>query len=233
MDEDETMSNLKKLVCSLIITVFCSASFSADAALIGLQKKWPDVFASGIFVSYDATGDILSALGQASSLQLEDGGPLIPIANGIFDAQVIVDDTGDALSGTLAISGDINIPDLGAVSGPLIIADLNSDSVNFGYGDDPGTYDIIEIRWDVVGGALAGVLFSEFGAASIETIIDADYSNSSTPFTGSWTADFNNSISGNLPIGAGVSDTFVPEPTSFMVMLAAGGLMATRRRRTA
>lgn len=219
------------IVASFIVAMFGLVGANANAELIGLQKLWPDIFSSGIVVTYDANTDAFAADGQASVLELANGGPSVSISNGQFTLDALIDGTGTASSGTLVIAGDVTIPDVGAVSGNLIEATLRSDVVSFGFGEDAGTFDLFEFRWDVVGGILAPLLASEFNTTTVETILDADFGQGAGPgFSGSFDSNFTNAL---FPgVGFGVSDTFIPVPGSFaMGMVVMGGIMMKRRRK--
>lgn len=226
------MNNRNGIVATLIVAVFSFAGLNANADLIGLQKIWPDIFSSGILVNYDAATDAFSADGQASVLELANGGPSVSISNGEFTLDAIVDGTGAASSGTLVIAGDVTIPDVGAVSGNLIEASLRSDVQSFGFGEDAGTFDLFEFRWDVTGGLLQGLLLAEYNTTTVETILDAEFGQGAGPaFSGSFESDFTNAASFG-PLGFGVSDTFIPVPGSFaMGMVVMGGIMMQRRRK--
>jgi hypothetical protein len=224
------------LIAAAVVSMLSLAS--ADAALIGLQKKFPDVFSNAISVGYDATTDAFVANGVAKTIILEDGGDTYNI-NFItfltdpakFVINATIDSSGNASAGSILIRGKVTI-DAVVYSGDLLKGTLFTSE--FGYQDNGG--DIFEFVFELDPTSLLAPFWNpNLGDDNhIEVILDANFNNAvgSTPFTGSFASNFNNYTNGNPSTNprVGVADTFIPEPTSagLTIIVAAAGLLRRR-----
>ena len=148
-------------------------------------------------------------------MTLDDGVTAINISGGTFDIVATITEVGAATAGSLTIQGGVS------GFGPTL---LTANLVDFGYFDGGG--DLFEFLFTVTGGDLATqALYGDPGAV-VGVIINANGSS----FAGSFGQSFDNN--GGFPgFGFGSSDTApIPAPGTLLVMLAAGGLRARRRR---
>lgn len=208
------VQHLAKLVLCGLFT-FGSAAQAAPLNLV--LNDTPDIVSSFIDVAYDAVTDTLTASGFA--LELDDDGsiPAEAIAGGSFDLVATIDGAGVMTAGSLTISG--TVATLGYNSGTLLTGTLT----DFGFPDAGG--DPLEFLFDVTGGDAAGL----YGGGSLTGGIIM----SATGFTGDFTSDFSNLISGIPGTGSGVADV-APVPVPAAVWLfgsAVLGLAGIGRRR--
>jgi len=191
-----------------------ATAMAAQAMPLDLTPTTPDIYASGLSISYNATTDVFTATGPALSY---DGPPLALITGGAFSLTALIDEEGDASSGLLIISGATTMKDGTPVSGVLLTADLRQ----FGFAPDGSAGPPV---FEFVSALTGGMLAPDFGPVNlpIGTIL-----TSFDVFTGSFEVDYQSSV--------GKANTFaVPEPTS-VCLLGAGALslLVRRRRRTA
>ncbi len=196
------------------------ATSSARADLLNLELlDFPDIFSGFIDVMYDAGSDQFTATGFALTFDDDGIGSPENIIGGAFTIAATITEGGLFSNGSLTIEGDV----LG-FGRTLLTADL----VEFGFLNDGG--DLFEFVFEVTGGDLA--IPDLYGALGTQggVILDANFGG--TGFFGSFDEDFNNN-DGMLGFGLGVSDTapLIPGPGTLLVLLAAGGLGARRRRR--
>ena len=194
------------------------ATSSARADLLNLELlDFPDIFSGFIDVMYDAGSDQFTATGFALTFDDDGDGPQENITGGVFTIAGTILEGGFFTSGSLTIEGDV----LGF--GTTL---LTADVVDFGFQNDGG--DLFEFLFTITGGDLAIAEFYGGPGTIVGVILDANGSD----FTGSFDQDFNNN-DGMPGTGLGVSDTapLIPGPGALLVLLAAGGLGARRRRR--
>ena len=201
---------------SIILTVFLFGTLAAAPAgavpLNLLLNDYPDIFSTGISVSYNASTDAFSAIGNAISLDDDGADPLVPIFSGSFTLTATIDASGVlAPGGTLAISGTVPTDMSGGTySGSLLSGSLTA----FGFG---GENDPFEFLFTVTGGAAAD-LWGDTGGV----ILHDHY------FPGS----FDDGWSSLFPVGTSDTGTPIPEPAT-MLLLGSGliGLAGLRRKR--
>lgn len=195
------------------------ATSSARADLLNLELlDFPDIVSGFLDVMYDAGSDQFTVTGFALTFDDDGIGSPETIIGGAFTIAATITEGGLFAGGSLTIEGDV----LGFGS-TLLTADV----VNFGFQNDGG--DLFEFEFEVTGGDLA--IAGLYGAPGtvVGVILDANFGG--TGFFGSFDNDFNNN-NGQLGFGLGVSDTglLIPGPSTLLVLLAAGGLGARRRR---
>ena len=195
------------------------ATSSARADLLNLELlDFPDITSGFIDVMYDAGSDQFSATGFALTLDDDGIGSAESIIGGVFTITATISEGGLFSGGSLTIEGDV----LGFGSSLL-----TADVLDFGFQNEGG--DLFEFEFEVTGGdlAIAG-LYGDPGTV-VGVILDANFGG--TGFFGSFDKDFNNN-DGMAGFGLGVSDTapMIPGPSTLLVLLAAGGLGARRRR---
>ena len=198
------------------ICVFFASSSLAAPLNITLDDS-PDVLSGFIDVGYDAANDAFAADGFA--LSIYDGVSSTNITGGGFSLSAHIDEVGSLLAGsTLMITGEV----LGlGTTDPLLTGDLTA----FGYLDSPGG-DIFEFFFTVTGGDLATPTYYGNPGSVGAVILDGN----GTGFDGTFDADFNNLMFDMPGTGNGVSDTGIPEPGGFALLLF-GALAALKKRR--
>ena len=201
------------------ILLFGVVSSSASGALLGIDlADTPDIFASNLDVTFDASSDALLVTGFAKTFDDDGVGQAEFINNGTYTLMASIDDAGNATGGSLEITGDV----LGN-SGTLLTGDL----VAFGFDDTSpnGQNMLLDFVFVVTGGELANAFYGGVGN-QFGVIMDVDDDG----FSGDWTLDFDN-IPGGPGTGAGVSDNalLVPVPGVMAGMMLWG--LAGRRRR--
>ena len=195
------------------------ATSSARADLLNLELlDFPDIFSGFIDVMYDAGSDQFTATGFALTFDDDGDGPQENITGGVFTIAGTILEGGFFTSGSLTIEG--NVLGFGTTL-------LTADVVDFGFQNDGG--DLFEFLFTITGGDLAIAEFYGGPGTIVGVILDANFGG--TGFDGSFDQDFNNN-DGMPGYGLGVSDTApIPGPGTLLVLLAAGGLGARRRRR--
>lgn len=191
------------------VSVGLCASF-AGAAPLNLQlQDTPDILSGFIAVNYNAATDAFNADGFALQIDFPAlRGVAVPISDGIFTIDAVIDGDGNFSSGGLVISGVV--ADERGLSNTVLIA---GTLVALGFPSADRGAGALEFLFDITGGSLAdlfgpqaGVILTEHGFAG---------------WSQSWENDFN-----------GASDTAPPVPAPFTAALFAGaGLMVSRRRR--
>ncbi|MFC1814687.1 PEP-CTERM sorting domain-containing protein [Thermodesulfobacteriota bacterium] len=220
------------LAIAALLVIF--AAGPAQAAPLGLQISYPDIFTQSINVEYFAEANELRISGWALTFQESADSPQLYLDNyyGAFNISAYIFASGqidNTKANTLTITGSIN--SLGYTSGVLLTGNLTA----FGFEDPDGTQtsnsynDIFEFEFAVTGGDLQGI----YGPVA-NVVLDATFPTADR-FDGIFDGDFNNFASpgqGVSDTGAGVSP--VPEPATLTLMLIGGaGLFAARRRRRA
>jgi hypothetical protein len=185
--------------------VVVSAASTANAALLNLTGGRPDLTASGVIVTYDASSDVFRATGVIASLDYPGSpSPDFPSSaiNGTFDINVQIDGSGAFKSGgSLTITG--SIPSRGINNQVLLSGTISG----FGFNPTTGSRRF-EFRFNDLDGALQ----ADFGA-SVGVILNTGSIN----FPGHFANNFQNAVI--MPgVGAGSADTFaeVPEPTALL-----------------
>jgi hypothetical protein len=153
---------------------------SAQAKPLDLTlQPSPDMFSDIIEVNYDSTNQTFTASGFAQHIKGID--TLTPVVNGRFEISAIISNSGDLVSGSLTITGEL--PSLGIGQGNLLVGNLSA----LGYGDAGGA---VEFQFDTSEGAL----FFQYGPA-IKVILGQ------SGFNGSFAQNFNNGSIGVAGIG--------------------------------
>ncbi len=202
------------LLVTLAAGILLFSPVARAAPLDIILLDYPDIFSNYIDVTYDAYEDQFLATGFALTFN-DDGSPSKDISNGTFDITAEIDSSGNLVSGSLTITGDVL-----TYSGTLLTGDLTEVGF-YEAGNDP-----MEFLFDVTGGLLA--IPDYYGNPGDRTggVILALNSDifSESRFKGSWEIDFDNN-DGVTGMGLGGSDTgIVPIPSA--VWLLASGLIA-------
>jgi hypothetical protein len=189
----------------------------AQGALIGFDLlDYPDVGSIAIDAVYDADSDIFLANGFAMDYTREVGGPVNPIANGLFQITATIDENGEAVGGVLEIIGNV----IGF--GPAL---LSAELSDFGFADGGGS--MLEFTFEVTGGSLS----SDYGGVGQKVGVVMDIGGDG--YSGDFSQDFDNRFFGLPGTGQGVSETkplALPGPGAIAVAMF-GGLIGSRRRR--
>jgi len=193
------------LVCAMGVVLLCAVT--AQAELLNLVTGLPWVYSSNIYVTYDADGGGGCGLLQADgwSMQAVTETETVDLWDGVFDLDIVIDPaTGEAVSGSVLVTGDLNGYDTVTLFESTVLRD-------FGYGGDDlfeATF-IQEGNTDMIDhGFLFGVILDG------RTIAD--------PWT--FAADF-------CGDGFAKSDTAIPEPATLCLLGAGASLALIRRRR--
>lgn len=186
------------------VTVLTVAA-TTQADLIGLPLLDAPDLASGFLTStYDAGPGFLTIDGFA--LEFDDDGsiPANLITGGVFNLDAVIDDSGEATAGSLAILGNVDGfgPDL-----------LRGNLVDFGFIDGGG--QILEFLFEVTGGELDELYGGE--GALFGVILDVN----DVGYSGDWTESF--------ALSNGVADT-APIPATGVLAVFAGLAFARGRR---
>jgi hypothetical protein len=189
----------------LLIALLLLARSQSLAAPLGLTPpdNTPDFGANFLNVTYVASNDTFQATGYTTDYS---NGTVPLVGIGPCTLTATITDAGLLTAGTLTIGGDV-----GQGAQTLLTGTLNV----LGFMDPPGG-SVFEFLFTVTGGN--PTIVQDFGgtsAANCGIILDAWFVNGGTPFSGSWTNDFNNDGF------SGLSDTFaaVPEPASILLVL--------------
>lgn len=190
---------------------------TVTAAPLNLVPTKPDIFSDSILVTYDAGSD--SLLAQGYSWQLVDTSlTTYPISGAQgFSISAIIDGSGNAVSGSLSITGTISALSAGS---PLLTGSL----IAFGFpnsGDEP-----LEFLFEVTGGSLAYAgMYGVPGPASQIGVILSQ--------TGSNYIDWQHSFDNYDNIIGAVADSFaIPEPATCMFLAFGVLALSARRGRT-
>lgn len=220
-----TMKTFKILALTGATLLLANLQSNAAGTVLSLTEGYPDL--AGQFVDLGYTYDVGTGIGTflANGFTTDYTDPSGNDMGGVVgtDAYTLTatfDNNGGSpilASGTLSISGDIGDGngDTLLLSGDLVPGAAGTD---FGYGDLNN--DLFEFKFTVTGGSLA----SQFGGnnASGGINFDAFFGSGDTPFTGSWTTDFDthNSMGGDIN-----SFSMVPEPSSILFVLVGSILL--------
>lgn len=194
-----------------MIGFLCFAEAQADMLL----KPVPDIFSSYIDVVYDAGSDALAATGWASTFRYNTALPPAAIGGSQgFSITAAVDETGQATSGHLLITGSIDDPSV--PEGTLLEGDLTG----FKYFDTGS--DRMEFLFTVTGGSLSSTYFPAAGS-TVGVILSCQLPSSVSGFTSS----FDNLNGLGAGGGEGVADTGVPvpAPAAWVLVLVGTGLI--------
>jgi hypothetical protein len=170
----------RALFAALLLVSLGVMTDSAQAKPLDLTlQPSPDMFSDIIEVNYDSTNQTFTASGFAQHIKGTDA--LTSIVNGRFEISATISNSGDVVSGTLTITGEI--PSLGIGQGNLLVGNLSA----LGYGDAGGA---VEFKFDTNDGAL----FFQYGPA-IKVILGQ------SGFNGSFAQNFSNGSIGVAGIG--------------------------------
>jgi hypothetical protein len=199
--------NLVRLTTVLALAAGVS---SAVAAPLNLSPLPPDVASGFIVINYNASSMIFTASGFTQNISLP-GPTSQPAGLRAFSLTAMIDNAGNASSGTLLVRTDFGSADSVAFSSAALTA--------FGF----GATNKFEFVFTQAAGNLAPV------GSDIGTILVSP----SLSFAGG-VPSFAQSFS-NDPFGAGFgdgnADTFLIPAPGALALLGMGGLVATRRRR--
>jgi len=221
-----TMKTLKTLAVIGTLSLWAGLQSNAQTDITFPPVVYlPDLTGQLIDVgyNYDAGTQIgtFSADGLTTDYNISDGnGGVIDVGiqnPGDYNLSATFDNSGPSpilTSGTLSISGNIGEGD------PLLLlsADLVTGAAGtaFGYGDLNN--DEFEFLFKVNGGSLMDAFGGDGAAGGIT--LEAFFSGSSDPFTGSWTSNFGNTGGGDMD-----SFSMVPEPSSILFVLVGSILL--------
>ena len=203
------------------------AGSRSEAISLNLVSGPPDFFASPVTnVTYNSANGHFLATGYASDYQ---GGSVTLVDVGAYTLEAWFTSAGVLTNGTLTIGGDV-----GSGQETLLAGTLNTGPNGTAFGSTniisgSATNSIFEFLFSVSGGNSSVV--SDFGglaAANRGVILSVYYDGPpDTPFGGTWASSFRSHNPDS------VADNFVqvPEPSSFFLVLVAGGLCAILRVR--
>jgi hypothetical protein len=184
----------------------------------------PDLTGSQMYVAYNASTYAFVASGYTSDYNDLSGdvGAYSPSDTSYY-LSATINNLGNLTGGALTISGDIGAGDTTLLTANLV---TGAAGTAFGYGD--GSDNIFQFLFNVTGGSLESA-FGGHGAGG-GIVLSAEFGGNpgDTPFTGSWFSSFNNNGS-DSPNGA-IDSFAVPEPSSILLVLVGGVLLAGARR---
>lgn len=206
------MKLLSALSATAALTLVCGSALAAPLNLVSVD---PDVASGFIAIDYNATTQTFTASGQTQNLGLPPSfGPPSNVNLGLrqFTLTALIDNAGNiAGAGSLTVRGDYGGVDQLLFSSNSIVA--------FGF----GSFNKFEFVFSQTAGSLAPV------GTQIGTIL-ADANLSFPGNIPSFQTSFTNRFFPGGP-GNGNADTFVPAPSSAVLLCTLGGLAARRRRR--
>jgi hypothetical protein len=183
---------------------------SAVAAPLNLSPLPPDVASGFIVINYNASSMVFTATGFTQNISLP-GPSSQPAGLREFSLSAVIDNAGNATSGTLLVKTDFGSNDSVAFQSASLTA--------FGF----GAFNKFEFVFSQAAGNLAAV------GSEIGTILVSP----SLSFPGnvpSFAQSFTNDPFG-LGFGDGNADTFLIPAPGALALLGMGGLVSTRRRR--
>ncbi|MGB7770078.1 MAG: PEP-CTERM sorting domain-containing protein [Verrucomicrobiia bacterium] len=233
------MKTLKIVAIIGVLSLWANLQSMAVTDLI-LYEGLPDLAGGtpGMDVTYDAGSDTFLASGYTFDYNISDGhGGATDIGVSVPDTYILsatINHSGVLTGGTLAINGAVGDGD---TSVTLLTGNLVTGAAGtaFGYGDNDN--DQFQFLFTVNGGTLESAFGGNGAAGGI--ILDSFFHGNpgTTPFTGSWTSDFNNIGDAGPGGGNGLINSFsmVPEPSSILLVLVGSILFAGgyRSRRNA
>lgn len=195
------------------------ASPSLAGTTLNLTEGLPDLTGSYLNVSYNKGSGAFLAQGYTTDYNTS-GGEVGINALDLFtiSANIVSNSPAFMFGGTLTIQGGEGAsgPDETLLTGSLT---EGAAGTTLGYGSDNN--QVFEFLFTVTGGQDPSVL-SQFGGIGAHggIILDAEFGSGDVPFAGSWLNNFNNNNTDN-----GVANVFtVPEPSSSLLIVVAGGL---------
>jgi len=173
---------LNRIIAVAVLAILlATVGKPAQASPLNLNlQSAPDMFADAIEVSYDSASQSFTASGFAEHINNGTDSPT-PIVKGLFTIKANISNTGEFLSGTLTVTGEV--PSLGIAPGQLLAGDLSA----LGYGDAGGA---MEYQFNTSGGSLS----FQFGPV-INVILGQ------SGFNGGFAQNFNNGAIGVAGIG--------------------------------
>lgn len=209
-------------------------STAAQADLIDLETRLPDISSGFLVVDYDADGDgvglghlsITSPFGSGGDVQTQDDNGLGTPGfgdpegswTGNYDLQVTIQNDGTFVGGSLTLVGDATIGMDSYTSTTLLNVDL-LDMGSFFQGS-PGTGTAFDFIGAVDTGSALETLWGGLGADVYVTIGLVNSGNAVD-----WTQDFSDQSFG------AVSDTTKAAPSPMSLMLLATGALVMRLRK--
>ncbi len=200
---------MNKIKMTTVLALAAGVS-SAFAAPLNLSPLPPDVASGFIVINYNASSMVFSATGFTQNISLP-GPSSQPAGLRQFSLTAVIDNAGNASSGTLLVKTDFGSPDSVAFQSASLTA--------FGF----GTFNKFEFVFSQAAGNLAAV-GSDIGTILVSPSLQ--FAGNVPSFAQSFTND---------PFGAGFgdgnADTFLIPAPGALALLGMGGLVATRRRR--
>lgn len=223
--------NILGLKCVFLVLVLmfigvgsAQAAFTNPGAIVSTFDTFPDISASKVDISYDETTGQFIATGNATTLALTSAnqGSIIPGTAGSYLLTAMIDNAGNASSGSLTITGGA----LGFASPLLTSLSLTGFESVIGGGVTDG--DLVFL-FDSLGGDTADNLSDPFFGRTAGVILSG-----LTGYSGNFSSGWVASGSGILGQSVTSADTrrsrVVPEPSA-LVLVFAGGLAVFARRR--
>ena len=206
--------------------LFC-ASFHAQADLLGVDaiSTLPELASGTLAIQYTASSGLFTVSGDTSFYTAPDATGYSVTTNdwsavGTFDLSANIATNGYLLSGTVTIVGGVRDDFDNEIYpwGTLLQGNLTA----FGYQDlGTGGPDKFDFRFDVTGGALAGV-YGSLGGILIDTTEES-------PFAGTFMSDFGNPEQVWETVG---NTAMIPEPEpQLLIILSVLGLCWVARWR--
>jgi len=180
-----------RLTRILLLAVTVLLPGTAAAALLENTLELPLItFNNQGVTSYDATANSFSVSNASPLAILVAGNPPATISgNRSFTIRATVDSLGVLTDGApghdLIVSGDVNVPGLGAISGELLTGEITG----FGFRDATLTSDSFDFTFTVTGGQLASLYPQTVGVSMI-----SELSN----FAGNFGDNFSGAAKGTL-----------------------------------
>lgn len=213
-DGEKLMKTLRILVLIFSMIALWANSQSKAATDLPLTLGLPDLTGFEMDVKYTASNGAFVVDGLTHDYIIPSGDVGIAIQDS-YNLSATITTNAILTGGTLTIKGEVNG---GGSDTTLLTGNLTTGAAGtaFGYGD--GGNEIFQFLFTVSGGSLASAFGGNGAKGGI--IFDAgfDSNQGDTPFTGSWTSNFNSNGSDD-----GVIDAFarpVPEPSSILLVLA-------------
>lgn len=200
------------------------AAFTNPGAIVSTFDVFPDISASNVDISYNATTGAFSAIGNATTIALSslNQGAITPGTAGSYLLTAIIDNAGNATSGSLTINGSA----LGFTSPLLTSLSLAGFESELGGGVTNGN---LVFLFESLGGDTANNASDPFFGRTAGVILSG-LTGYSGNFNNSWLASGSGALGQSVISANTRPTTVVPEPSALLLLFTSGCVVFARRR---